>query len=343
MSLNYKKSGYFIINGMKDDVKCHLKLRSGWLKYNSVQKYLGAIFTDSGSLSNDVNLFLKQKTKEINVKFASFLIKNEYAPIAVKLQVVDACINSSLLYGCESWGSCPLSTAEILQRKALKMVLDVCKCTPNEIVYIESGFQCLKSKIYKRQLKFLLKIRQDIMDNPESSVSKVLQLAFDQNTPFLRHYTKLEGMFATPLECYEHFADQHKHQMEQKIREKYNADPDSILGTYHRVNPDLLVPDYNNNIACFELDRKIITKYRTGSHKLKIQAGRLTGEGRDNRLCSCGNDVQTLAHVLFACPLTADIRLVQDIQSTELEEFFKNDCLKTASTLKAVARQLKIQ
>ena len=104
----------------------------------------------------------------------------------------------------------------------------------------------------------------------------------------------------------------------------------------------IVTPDYNNNIACFELDRKIITKYRTGSHKLKIQAGRLTGEGRDHRLCSCGNDIQTLAHVLFICPLTADIRRVQEIQSTELEEFFKNDFLKTASILKAVARKLKV-
>ena len=145
MSLNYKKSGYFIINGMKEDVKCHLKLRSGWLKYNSVQKYLGVIFTDSGSLNNDVSLFLKQKTKEINVKFASFHIKNEYAPIAVKLQVVEACINSSLLYGCELWGSCPLSSAEILQRKALKMVLDICKCTPNEFI-LKVAFSALSQK-----------------------------------------------------------------------------------------------------------------------------------------------------------------------------------------------------
>ena len=117
-------------------MKCNLELKSGWLNYNSVQKYLGAIFTDSGSVSRDVDSFLKQKTKEVNVKLASFLIKNELAPLSVKLRIVDACINSSLLYGCESWGSCPLQSVEILQRKAIKMVLDVAKSTPNEIVYV---------------------------------------------------------------------------------------------------------------------------------------------------------------------------------------------------------------
>ena len=104
MSLNYKKSGFLIINGGPEDVKCNLKLKSGWLIYNAVQKYLGGIFTDTGSVSIDVDLFLKQKTKEVNVKLASFLLKNEYAPISVKLKVVNACINSAILYGCESWG-----------------------------------------------------------------------------------------------------------------------------------------------------------------------------------------------------------------------------------------------
>ena len=342
MSLNYKKSGYFIINGAAEDVKCHLKLKSGWLNYNSVQKYLGAIFTDSGSVSKDVDSFLKQKTKEVNVKLASFLIKNELAPLSVKLRIVDACINSSLLYGCESWGSCPLQSVEILQRKAIKMVLDIAKSTPNEIVYIESGFHSLKPRIYKRQLNYIHKVRQDISDNPESCVSKLLQQAFDQNTQFLRHYIKLESMFTSPHDCYGHFVDEQKQQMELKIRQKFDADPDSILGTYHRVNPDLLVPDYNKEIGCFELDRKIVTRYRTGCHKLKIQAGRLTGEGRENRLCSCGVEVQTLSHVLFTCPLTANIRRAQGIQSVDLEDFFKSDLLKIATTLKTVAKQLKV-
>lgn len=292
-------------------------------------------------MSKDIDSFLKQKTKEVNVKLASFLIKNELAPLSVKLKVVEACINSSLLYGCESWGSCPLQSIEILQRKAIKMVLDVAKSTPNEIVYIESGFHSLKPKIYKRQLNYISKVKQDIRDNPESCVSKVLQQAFDQNTQFLRHYKKLESMFTSPQECYNQLIDEQKQQIELKILEKFNADPDSILGTYHRVNPDLMTPDYNDN-ACFELDRKVITRYRTGCHKLKIQAGRLTGEGRAARLCSCGGEIQTLSHVLFACPLTANIRRAQEIESADLEEFFKSDLLKVATTLKAVGKQLNV-
>ena len=190
MSLNYKKSGFLIINGGPEDVKCNLKLKSGWLIYNAVQKYLGGIFTDTGSVSIDVDLFLKQKTKEVNVKLASFLLKNEYAPISVKLKVANACINSAILYGCESWGSCPLYSIEILQRKALKIVLDISKRTPNEIVYVESGCHTLKPSIYKRQFKFFQKILDDCREYPNSPVSAIYKLALDSNTQFIRHYKK---------------------------------------------------------------------------------------------------------------------------------------------------------
>ena len=343
MSLNYKKSGYFIINGTVEDVKCNLKLKSGWLNYNGVQKYLGAIFTDTGSLAIDMGLFLKKKTKEVNVKFARFLLKNEYAPLSVKLKVVGACINSSFLYGCESWGSSSLQSIEVLQRKALKMVLDVSKSTPNEIVYIESGFNCLKPTIYKRQLKFFQKVKQDCMNHPESPVSVIIKQALDENTPFLRHYSKLERIFVSPQGCFDHHVEEHKQLIEQKIRQKFASDPDSILGTYHRINPDLIVPEFNNNTICHELDRKVITKYRTGSHKLKIQTGRLVGDERDLRLCSCNCDVQTLSHVLFSCPLTASIRDCHGIQSANLDHFFgNNDFMKTATVLRAVAKQLKL-
>ena len=96
-------------------------------------------------------------------------------------------------------------------------------------------------------------------------------------------------------------------------------------------------------MSCYEIDRKVITRYRTGCHKLKIQTGRMAGDGRDTRLCSCGVDVQTLAHVLFTCSLTTNIRQVQEMHSTTLEQFFdESDHMKTAAILKAVEKQLKI-
>ena len=76
---------------------------------------------------------------------------------------------------------------------------------------------------------------------------------------------------------------------------------------------------------------------------LRIQAGRLTGERRDARLCNCQRDIQSLHHVLFSCPMTEHIRLAQRIEHTTIQEFFLDgDFTKIATMLKAVAKQLKI-
>ena len=92
-----------------------------------------------------------------------------------------------------------------------------------------------------------------------------------------------------------------------------------------------------------ELERKTLTKYRTGCHKLKIQTGRFSGEGRDTRICSCGTEIQTLSHVIFTCPSTLDIRLSQRLQHTNLADLFSDiNTVKTASILKAIAKKLKI-
>ena len=88
-------------------------------------------------------------------------------------------------------------------------------------------------------------MKQDIANNPQSPVSIVLQQGIDQNTQFLRHYIKLERSFTTPQECFNEHINQLKQQAELKIHMKFESDPDSILGTYLRVNPDLKVPEYN--------------------------------------------------------------------------------------------------
>ena len=56
-------------------------------------------------------------------------------------------------------GSTPLNEVETLQRKAIRMILDVKKNTSNEILYVKSGIPKLKPTIYKRQLSFCRKFK----------------------------------------------------------------------------------------------------------------------------------------------------------------------------------------
>ena len=80
-SFNYKKSGYMIINGSNVDIKCDLKIESGFLTYRKSQKYLGGVIKD------DVSSFLAEKNKHVFVKLANFINGNKYAAIMVTLKV----------------------------------------------------------------------------------------------------------------------------------------------------------------------------------------------------------------------------------------------------------------
>jgi len=57
------------------------------------------------------------------------------------------------------------------------------------------------------------------------------------------------------------------------IRTKAANDDDSRLGVYMKVNPELLAPpQYGDRL---EIDRISCTRYRCGSHNLKVETGRL--------------------------------------------------------------------
>ena len=217
------------------------------------------------------------------------------------------------------------------------MILDVRRNTPNEIVYIESGHKNTQPMIYKRQLKHFRKVKEDCLNNSNSTIAKIITLGMDSNTKFLKHYKTLDEKFPTPEACYEYYINEHNTKISSKIQDKFDSDIDSILGTYKRINPNLVQPTFLVNICCNENDRKTITRYRAGSHDLRIQSGRLAQTDRCNRLCSCGNDVQTLKHMIFECTNTINMRDVHNITENSLETFFgSTNYVRTATILNTI-------
>ena len=105
-----------------------------------------------------------------NSKLIIFLERNKNAPYEVKKIVVDACFNSSLLYGCEAWlGVKPNRELKIMYMKAIKMLLGVIHSTPNDTCLIESGYPSFEALVQSRQKRFLVdKIaeRSELFNDP---------------------------------------------------------------------------------------------------------------------------------------------------------------------------------
>ena len=64
--------------------------------------------------------------------------------------------------------------------------------------------------------------------------------------------------------------------------------------------------------------RVCITRYRTGSHNLRIEKDRrLPNSKREDRICACNSGVQTIKHVILHCPLLDRVREIYGIVDLE--------------------------
>ena len=319
LKLNFSKCEYLIINGKEEDPKTPLGLNYGALKYKSVVKYLGMKISDSGSITADIIANINDKRPNVTIKFGNFCRKNFLAPLDTKLTVLNTCVSASITYGCEVWGESKIPKLEAIYRQGLKTALSVRNNVNNEIVYTETGTLPLEVRITPQQLKFWLSINKIVQETPDHYIAKLVTAA--ANTKYIKYYKNLEESYTSIAECKSRLTDSLKSSCEDKIRAAA-TDTDSRLGTYLTLNPTLSKPVFEDKL---EFQRTCITRYRTGSHDLQIESGRLTGTARDQRLCMCCTGIQTISHVLLHCPMLIEIRekysVVDVVQGVMKENF----------------------
>ena len=303
LSLNLSKSGYMIINAKPEDLKTGILLKNGILEYKSKLKYLGVFISDTGKIKEDVLYFVNSKRSNLTIKFGNFCRKNFLAPLLIKLKVLNTCVNASVTYACETWGVAKIKEVETMFRQGIKSALSVRESVNNEIVYVESGERPLEIRIAASQIKFWSSLCTIQQENPNHYISKLLEIGGE--TEYVKYYKRLHERFIYPSSCVDTMRQEFTHTISEKIQRAAD-DPDSRLGCYLRVNPELSSPMYTNEL---EFKRVCITRYRTGSHNLRIEKDRrIPYSNREDRLCSCNNDIQTIQHVLLHCPLLNRIR-----------------------------------
>ena len=143
---------------------CYLDF--GALEYKPRTIYLGAVVSDTGIISHDINDYINEKRSHITVKYNNFVHKHYLAPLDVKLNVLDACVSSTLVYACESWGISKVNHAEVAYRLGLKRALSIRETTNTEIVHIEADKYPLQIRVSKQQLNFWLKLKDYLLENP---------------------------------------------------------------------------------------------------------------------------------------------------------------------------------
>ena len=142
-----------------------------------------------------------------------------------------------------------------------------------------------------RQLKFWLKLFEDAGKEPNSYMSKLINLAREKKILY-KYYKSLAESYANVKTCKATLRQQFHTKWTSRIDQCSADDNESKLGVYQQINPEL--QQYTNDQPIPEFERIHITRYRTGSHNLKIEKGRHSRIPRENRLCICNNNVQTV-------------------------------------------------
>ena len=320
LGLNFPKSSYLIINGGEDDVKCGLQLDFGTLEYNATSVYLGGVVSDTGNISHDIEEFVNGKRPNVTVKYNNFVRKNYLAPLHIKLIVLDVCVASTLVYACETWGKSNVSPVEVTYRFGLKRALSIRDTTNTEIVYVEADRYPLSSRIAKQQLKFWISLNTYLAENPEHPLAGLIEHGRRIHLKYLAYYDNLEREYQNPDNCQKCLHEKFRSDCAGKIRQNAGNDEDSRFGVYHSVNPQLTPPAQRSDVL--EVERIVVSRYRSGSHNLRIETGRMCNPSipREERMCCCNSGIQSLQHIFFDCPLLAELH--EEFAFTSIEEAF---------------------
>ena len=319
----YTKCEFMVINGNEADKK-PIEFGSQYMKHTECITLLGSHLSQTGNLMDDLNSDFCSRFRSC-IKFYNFLRSNRRAPLSVKLEVLKACVVSSVMHNSEAFGHKIPKDLETQYYKLIKSTLGVRQSTPNLIVLIESGLLPLKALITSRQQGFFKRFEESIHHG--SSRSRVFEiLKQDKNEDYIQHYVTMSEKYSSKDEIYAEFVSDLKDQVNKLADEglyKYQI--------YRKMNPSLDPSPFLN--LPHPLTETII-KFRLGSHKLPIETGRWKGLDRCDRLCPECQVLGDEEHYLFNCSLVRRDDLL-------LPEEFGN-LWKNANVFKLFARLVDV-
>ena len=276
--------------------------------------YLGSVFLEEGNFADFMTAHVKAKNKHF-YKFLNFVRNNRDAPLQVKRKVFDACLKSTLIYGCESWFYANLSELQTLYMSAIKCMLHVRTTAPNDLCLLELDMPSLKAVVKDRQTKFYKRIVEARREMDDDPFNFAIALARENNLKcwqLIRSIMDDEtNVISNDIEC---------------RKRSVNQSQGSKFKTYCELNPDLSGHPVYSDKDIPDYQRVSFTRLRISSHSLKVETGRWSRTPRENRTCPCNDtSVQDEKHVITECELYAELRARFPNVTFEIPAFFNCD------------------
>ena len=314
MEMNCAKTKFMVINGSEYD-RTDINIDDEFISHCTKYTYLGAVIHEDTSFKQFIEEHVALKDK-IVLKFYSFLNKNADLPYTLKRRVLEACLFSSLIYSCESWYSDKLGKLNTLYMASVKAALGVRESCPNIIALLEGGFARLSAIIKERQYRFFKKLINSRAQLDDDPFMLMLGTARMNNTPASQYIDSILKCTAVS------FIDSDVKEMRDQLRQAAG----SKFITYRQINTELQKHGMYERNSISEFKRLAVTRFRTSSHRLKIETGRWSRIPHERRLCNCGlAEVQDEKHVIETCLHLSELKLTFPNLDFRLEAFFDND------------------
>ena len=283
--------------------------------------YLGAVFTCGGSFME------MQKTLAGYAQNAVFKMKR-YLQSFVSLKpshvcsIFDKLIHPVLNYSCEVWGFIQATAIERVHLKFCKQLLGVKQSCQNDFVYGELGRFPLIVHRHYRIVKYWLKILKlpdrkyvklcykmllydaDINPNKKNWAISVRELLFHLGYGhiWLSQSVGDEKLFLCQLR---------QRLQDVSMQEWYARINESSRASLYKHAFDVFGYKLYLDIVSIEKFRFSLTRLRTSSHRLCIEAGRWAKSNPivlENRKCFQCDDIEDEYHFVLVCPVYRELR-----------------------------------
>ena len=319
-NINSGKTKYMIIDNNSNKLKSELIINNIKISYSTKEKYLGHYITDDNSMRKSIELDIGERGANVIIKYRNFVNNHPCTTLENCLEVFQACICTTILSNCETWGPWVPRKVLTLYNLGLKLALGVRSNTPTALIFLETRQPYVYAMIRKRQYNFWLNLDKKIGTEMYNLISRA------RDTKYLTHYKNLEGNYENGEQVFNTLNDKFYEESWKKIMEANITN--TKLKTYHQI--------YNNceNIPTQSLslnsigrkNQKIVSSYIMSSHELATETGRWSQTPKENRTCKqCNSDaVETLCHFLYRCNKFTHIRnhYVDYPYSENLAKFF---------------------
>ena len=325
LNVNLNKTKVIIFNKGGKLVPRKLFYKGTEIQHSTSYKYLGIIFSASGSFTHCQEDLYKRGLRAYYKLLKCFDSSNP--SINTYIHLFDHTIKPILLYGSEIWGTIKIPTLDInnfipkldcdkLHLKFLKFICGVNKRATNFAIFGELGRYPLYIDVIANCIKFYDRLRT-------SDENKLVNKAFKENATLEEHgksswlknihsylnnfdisTTAKNAYFDVKKKLIAQFIGKWKAVLRENV-----SNQSGKLRTYALFKDIFEREKYLSVIKNYQV-RKCFTKFRISAHSLEIEKGRHRNIEVIDRKCTLCDEgaIEDEIHFLFNCPHYEDRR-----------------------------------